>query len=181
MKLVETKPSQRIVAAITLVALVMTLLVRSQFAEPERIMSARGYGIVAYELAFTAGKANEILTAWGADVEPYVRYSLLVDFAFMPAYALLFAGITLLIARTQSGGLRRAGLLIALLPVAAALLDALENLMLLSMLGSPGSIQPGPPLVAGIAASIKFLLLLVAIVYWLAAAGVFAASLLRKA
>ncbi len=167
MQFLETKPHTRVVAIITLVALVATVLVRQQFAEAERIMSARGYGIIPYELAFTPQRANAILEAWGPEVEPYARHSLLVDFAFMPSYALLFAGVTLLIARTAQGGLRRAGLWMVRWPFVAAVLDAVENIMLLSMLGHAGEVAAGPPLVAGAAAALKFLLLIATVLYWL--------------
>ncbi len=181
MRYLETRPSTRVVAAITVAALVATVAVWSLFTEPEREMSARGYGIVDYELAFTAERANDILHAWGAEAEPAARRSLLVDFAFMPSYGLLFAGITLLIARLQGGKLRRAGLALTPLALVAALCDALENLMLLSMLGAAGRVAVAPPLVAGVAATIKFALLAVLIVYWLAAGVAWAAQRLRGA
>lgn len=168
MSFLERKPSTRAVAIITLLALAATIVVRNQFAEAERILSAHGYGIVPYELAFTPQRVEAILEAWGPEVEPYARQELLIDFAFMPSYAFLFAGLTLLVARlAPAGALRRAGLWMVLLPFIAAVLDALENAMLLSMLGRAGAIAAAPPLVAGVAASLKFGLLALALVYCL--------------
>ncbi len=171
MKLLETWPGNRVLVAVTLLALVATLVVRAQFAAPEQAMQAHGYGIVPYELAYSPQQADIILQAWGPEVTPLARRSLLVDFAFMPSYALLFAGITLLIARRlPSGAWRTAGLALALAPFVSAIADALENLMLLRLLGTAGHVPSAPPLVAGLAATVKFGLLVVVIVFWLVAA-----------
>ncbi len=181
MSFLERKPSTRGVAIITLLALAATIVVRNQFAEAERIMSAHGYGIIPYELAFTPQRVEAILEAWGPQVEPYARQQLLVDFAFMPSYAFLFGGLTLLVARlAPAGTLRRVGLWMALLPFIAAVLDAVENVMLLSMLGHAGSIAAAPPLVAGVAASLKFALLAVALAYCLIGVLVWAVRQVRR-
>jgi hypothetical protein len=171
MKLLETWPGNRVLVAVTLLALVAALVVRAQFAAPEQVMQAHGYGIVAYELAYSPQQADTILRAWGPEVVPQARRSLLVDFAFMPAYALLLAGITLLITRRLPPGIwRTAGLTLALAPFISAVSDALENLMLLRLLGTAGSVPALPPLVAGLAATVKFGLLIVVILFWLTAA-----------
>ncbi|GAB4473629.1 MAG: hypothetical protein Kow00124_12830 [Anaerolineae bacterium] len=177
MRILLTRPRTALAASITAAALIATVLIRGQFAGPEQIMQSRGgYGIVPYELAFTARQADTILSAWGAEGQEAARRSLLVDFAFMPAYATLFAGITLLVARAARGQLQSVGLMLAPLQYVAALLDALENVMLLSLLGTQGAVPTLPPLAAGLAASIKFLILTLALIYWLAAGG---AALLR--
>jgi hypothetical protein len=169
MHTLEHKPNTRLVIVIVLAALVATIAFRFLFAEPESIMSGLGYGIVPYELAYSVEQAGHILSAWGTEGQAAARRSLLIDFGFMPAYALLFGGITLLIARAQSGWLRRAGMWLTLAPFAAALLDLLENLALLRMLGTEAAVPSLLPAVAGGAATLKFALLLIAILYWLGA------------
>src|SRR5574341_1372716 len=169
----QTRPSTRAVTAVTLLAVAATSILFNILRIPNRVMvETGGYDIVDYELAFTPEKASAMLAAWGAEGQAAARQSLLVDFAFMPAYALTFAGITLLAARSQIGGLLAVGLRLAPLPILAALLDALENLMLRSMLGQ-ATVAATPPLVAGVAASLKFLILLAAILFWVAALGAF--------
>ncbi len=165
-----TTPPQRLLTAIAVATSVATVLISRAFVAPETAMRARGAGIVDYELAFTAEKAGAMLTAWGSEGQEAARVSLLIDFGFIPSYAVALAGITLLITRAQPGLLQVAGLRIAPVPILAAVFDILENLMLLSMLGQT-AVSPIPPLVAGIAASIKFVLLLVAVLYWLLAGG----------
>lgn len=171
MESLKTFPPRRFLVAITLVALVATVVIWLVMRAPEsQMQAAGGYGIVDYELAYNAAKTETILRAWGSPGQAAARRSLLIDFAFMPAYGLLFAGITLLIARAQTGrlaSLASVGRWLAPAPVAAALFDALENTMLLSMLGKMEHVPPLPPLVAGVSASIKFALLLLAILYWL--------------
>ncbi|MBN1882848.1 MAG: hypothetical protein JW885_11790 [Deltaproteobacteria bacterium] len=127
------------------------------------------YGIVAFELAYTPEKAGEIVRVWGDDLVPLAKKSLIVDYPFMPAYALLFFALTRLFALIAGGRMgvwtRRA----ALFPLAAAIFDAVENVGLLSVVASPDAIPAWAPVVAGIAATIKFSLLLLAMLTWPAA------------
>lgn len=126
--------------------------------------------LVAFELAGTPARARAIRDSWGAQGEQNLRRSLWLDFAFMPAYAGLFALASLALARTAmvhgaSGALIAAGLGVAAGAVPAAGLDAIENLALLGGLKAP---QDGlPPRIAQIAAAFKFGLLGLAAGYWL--------------
>lgn len=168
MNTLNTSPRQRVVAVATILALAAAVAVWLMMRPAESTMQANGYGIVPYELAFTADKVDTILTAWGSEGQAAARRSLLIDFAFMPSYGILFAGITLLLARQQRvGWLKSVGFALAIGALAAALFDALENVMLLTMLGREGSVPALPPVVAGVAACLKFSLLVLALVYWL--------------
>ena len=171
MESLRSSPRQGVVIVVTVIALVATVVVWLQMRTAEQIMAAHGGGIVAYELAFTPGQADALLRSWGSVGQQAARRSLLIDFPFMVSYALLFAGVTLLISRTQEGWPAVAGRWLTLAAPLAALLDGIENLMLLSMLGRGGSIPSLPPVVAGVAASLKFSLLLLVIVYWLFSGG----------
>jgi hypothetical protein len=131
----------------------------------EQDIEARGYGIVSLQLAFTSQRAGEILQAWGPEGQSAARAGMLRDFLYMVGYGLAFASVTLLVARAQSGWLQRAGLTVALMPLAAMFLDALENGLLLSVL----EVMPPPSvpiLAASLSASLKFLLLALTILYW---------------
>lgn len=166
MQKLKDTPSRSVTIGVTLVALAATVLLWLQFPPIENQLKSAGYGITDYELAFTAGQADIMLRAWGTEGQETMRISLLLDFPFMLAYGLAFAGITLLIARVQTGQLAGLGLTLTPAAVIAALLDVLENLMLLIMLDQT-PVPALPPMVAGISASIKFLLLILVLVYWI--------------
>ncbi len=142
-------------------------------------------GIVAYELAGTAERADTILEAWGDEGRAVARRGLILDFAFLFTY-----GIFLFLAgRALADALPRTAVFPRLLAhgahgfawagAAAAVLDALENTALLIMLGQGGSTLLSA--MAYTAASLKFLLVLPAFAFVLGV-GFFVLSwrLLRK-
>jgi hypothetical protein len=171
MHFLERNPPRSAILVILPISFVVMIAVWMQFLPLEDRMKAHGtaqqgsYGIVDYELAYSPQKADQILNTWDADARAAARQSLLIDFLFMPAYALFFGSVTLLLARAQRGMLRTIGFALTLGCIAAALLDIFENTMLyISLPGPP--VAALPPLLAGIAASIKFLLIVLAVVYW---------------
>lgn len=167
MKRLAEVPPTPIVVLLTLAGLLGVGLIWPQFAELEYIMQGRGgNGIVEYELAFSAERASTILFLWGNEGTAAAERSLRIDFAFMPSYALLLGGLTLLIARAMPGWWGRVGLWLAPAPILAALLDGFENVMLLSILDQAQNVPPIPPLAAGVAAALKFGLLALAAAYW---------------
>lgn len=148
---------------VTAVALLTTVAFFVTFAVRERPL--RPYSMVAFELAWTPAQAGEMLGHWGAAGRQLARTSLLLDFAFMPAYVLLLAGLLLLEARRSDGAVRRLGLRLLAAPFVAWGLDAVENLALLGVLAAPGA--PLAPLTATAAAcaTLKFALLALCGVY----------------
>ena len=167
MPILKRWPSADTLRRLTGLALLATLVIEAVFAVHDRGLSP--YSIVAYELAWTPTQAARLFAAWGAAGVKVARESLWIDFAFMPAYAVLFAGLVLSEARDVPGSLRRTGLWLALAPFAAALCDALENVALLGVLGNTAAPSSPLLLIAGLSASVKFLLLLAAILYVLTA------------
>jgi hypothetical protein len=133
------------------------------------------YGIVLFEFAFTPARASEMITAWGVVGAHAARQSLLVDFGFMPAYALAFAGFTLLAARAARGRWQTLGLWLTLAPFVSWFFDATENFVLLATLSNPAS---SLIILAGISATIKFALLVACLPYML---GGLVATVWRKA
>jgi hypothetical protein len=117
------------------------------------------YGIVGYELAFTAVRADAIIAVWRSmDVIEAVKVSLGFDVFFLLVYPWFFRTSVQLLRRDdgttfQGVGQTLAGAVLACLP-----LDALENALLWRMLDQGAS----PPLtvIAGLAAALKFLLVL---------------------
>ena len=129
-------------------------------------------GIVAFELAFTAARAQEILAVWqSAGVTESARVSLGVDVGFLLVYPWFFRWSVALLRRPRFSepgttsdrlGATLGGAVLACTP-----LDALENWSLWRM------IETGPTstlaALAGTAATIKFLLVLAATLWCLTA------------
>ncbi|MFM7358171.1 MAG: hypothetical protein ACKO1T_06285 [Sediminibacterium sp.] len=98
------------------------------------ITSTSPRGIVDLELAETPTRVNELISVWNKTI---VINNILIDFLFIPAYALFLSLICLQLAkRFKVQFLSNAGLLIARGIWLAAILDLVENsLMLVSMNG----------------------------------------------
>jgi hypothetical protein len=121
-------------------------------------------GIVAYELAFTSARAREILDSWRiAGVTESARVSLGVDVGFLLVYPWFFRWSVQLLRQprfTHPGStMDRAGAALGAAVLACTPLDAAENWALWRM------IEAGPDAtlaaLAGVAASLKFLLIAV--------------------
>ncbi|MGE2814643.1 hypothetical protein ACQI5H_05770 [Mycobacterium heidelbergense] len=88
-----------------------------------------GPGIIPFELAGSASRAEDIMTRWGSDGQRAARLSLWLDFGYMTIYGILTA---LLVDRTR----RRRGHP-AVLPAAVSVAvagDAVEGVSLLKVL-----------------------------------------------
>ena len=166
MQRLRSFPSTRALLVIFLVATAAALLIMARLRQYDAQMLALGHGIVAFELTYDGGVAADILAAWGATGRHAAQASTRLDFAFIPAYALAFAGLTLLLARRQRGGWRRLGLRLSGAPLLAGGLDVIENLFLLGMIDRPVGFPPAYALLASLAATAKFALLAGCLVYW---------------
>ncbi len=124
-----------------------------------RLHDAGGPGIVPFELAGSAARADAILAEWGPDGRDTARLSLRLDFAFLIAYGAFYAlaaaaARDLARARGWSRLVPPAALVLAV-PLGAALLDAVENVFLLLTIGDAG---PWAPRLAAVFAGGKFVL-----------------------
>lgn len=127
-------------------------------------------GIVAFEFAWSEDGAAEILADWGEEGQDAARRSLRLDFLYLLAYG---AFLTLAAAATRElaverGWRRMAAFGVAAVPFApaGALFDALEDVCLLIALeGEGGDLAP---LLGGVFACFKFVLLGAVIGYLLA-------------
>jgi hypothetical protein len=134
-----------------------------------RMQDAGSYGIVDFELAFTAGKAHEIMRAWGSGGHDAAVASLWFDFFYLIAYG-LFLWLAI---RAVGDGLRArermalaaSAAAISLLPLIGATSDAVEDVFLLLVLG--GHLQSAGPALASSFATFKFACVAVAVVYLL--------------
>lgn len=163
-----TTPKTKNLVAVTLVAASAVAGFAYVFGLIDKAMAP--YTIIDLEFASNAQRLNEMTSAWGEAGNRAAQLSLWVDYAFMPAYAVLFAGLTMLAARATIGRWQTLGLWLALAPCAAWVLDALENALLLSAL-PPAAPSDAVLTGAAVAAALKFGLLLAGAVYILAVGG----------
>jgi hypothetical protein len=130
-------------------------------------MDMRGVSILDLEFIRTSANALEQTNRLGPDGVDAAKTSLYLDFPFLLTYAIaLSAACAVLAARAAERGsawLAAAGRAIAWAAPIAAALDAIENVALLRVLGGHVD-QPWPGLATG-AASVKFALLAVVVVY----------------
>jgi len=141
-----------------------------------RMQDAGSFGIIDFELAFTSGKAQEIMQAWGSAGHDAAVASLWFDFLYLIAYGLFLC----LAVRAVGDGLRARGraalaapaAAISLLPLIGAASDAVEDVFLLLVLG--GHVSSAGPVIAGSFATLKFACMAVVVVYLLVGLGTMA-------
>jgi hypothetical protein len=139
-------------------------------------MEDHGVGIIELEFTGTSAKAEQHYEDLGPDGRSAARTSLLLDYPYLVAYGLFLAGACGAVAdRARRGGRIRLAALGAPLAwgaLGAAACDAIENAMLLLILGGHTG-QPWPALAFGLA-TVKFALVAGALLYaiggWLASA-----------
>lgn len=122
-------------------------------------------GIVSLQLAWTPERAQSILDSWDARARLFAAFGLGFDYLFMPTYAAALALGALLAAGRHPGWFARLGGWAGGGAFLAALCDALENLGQFHQLFN-GRIDLAAPI--AVLASLKFALLLLALVYDLA-------------
>ncbi|HEU4462036.1 MAG TPA: hypothetical protein VFR75_05540 [Solirubrobacterales bacterium] len=154
-------------ALVLLAVAVLALLAAMKPAEDR--MTDNGPGIVAFELAGSADRSQEIQDEWGEDGRDAARQQLWIDYGFMLAYGaflVLAAAATRDLARTR-GWQRLVAIGALAVPAGgiAAGCDAIENACLLLTLGGGGD---WAPVAATVFAVAKFALLAVAIAYLIA-------------
>jgi hypothetical protein len=151
-------------ALVLLAVAVLALLAAMKPAEDR--MTENGPGIVAFELAGSADRSQEIQDEWGEDGRDAARQQLWIDYGFMLAYGaflVLAAAATRDLARSR--GWRRLVTVGALAVPAGGLAagcDAVENACLLLTLGGADA---WAPVTATVFAVAKFVLLVIAIAY----------------
>jgi hypothetical protein len=132
-----------------------------------RLKATGGPGILGLEFAGSLDRVREIEVEWGAHGEYLARLSLWIDFGFMASYGAFFALAAVAVRDFAAArGLKRlaaAGVVAPACAVAAALFDLAENSLWLLVLGGHLG-EPAPP-IATACASLKFVLIAVAILY----------------
>jgi hypothetical protein len=120
-------------------------------------------GIVSYELAGNIKPAAEILGSWDSGAQLFAAFGLGLDYLFMPAYALTLSLGILLAAGRHPGAFAKIGAWLGWSALVAALFDAVENFSLWQFM--LGDFQALWPRLAAICATVKFILLIVGLIY----------------
>jgi hypothetical protein len=132
-----------------------------------RLKNTGGPSILGLEFAGSLGRVEELQAEWGGHGEYLARLSLWIDFAFMASYGAFFALACVTVREFAVGhGLRKlaaVGVVAPACAVGAALFDVAENALWLLVLG--GAVGEPAPAIATACASLKFLLIAVAILY----------------
>ncbi len=153
-------PDRRLAAAtVSLVVYTAAMLVLEN-----RMRRSGGPGIIPFELAGSASRANDIMTRWGRDGQRAARLSLWLDFGYMATYGILTA---LLVERARRRRGHPTGLPAVVLVAVAG--DAVEGVSLLRVLrGARIGVHARR---AQVAALIKFAVLVGALGYAAAGSG----------
>jgi hypothetical protein len=140
----------------------------------ERRLPAGTPGVLEYEFVGDRDRAARFLSEWGSGGRDAARLSLWVDFGFMVTYGAFFTLAALAtrdFARERGlGALAAAGLVAPYCAAIAPIFDAGENTGLLLILGGHGG--SAEPLLATACASVKWVLIGLAIAYVLWGLGV---------
>ena len=135
------------------------------FGNPLITNNAPG-GIISFELAKYNNQSIAIISSWDLNAKVNAGLSLGIDFLFLVVYAIFFATACYLVAQkyiNKNNLMYKTGLFIAKLQFVAALFDAIENIVLIKLLlGSNNNIFS---LIAYYFASIKFVIIAIAIIY----------------
>jgi len=159
-------PPKKVIHLIMVSAgLVLVLAYLMMAPVEDELKRTTSYGVLDIEFMWTDTMAIEIMSAWGPRLIEKELFATYVDFAFMLGYGTLLSGISLLLARN----LRARGLVLqanesqvaalALLPCAAMLFDAIENVNIVAVLGNPSNPNPLGAMLASVSATLKFGLL----------------------
>ena len=144
-----------------------------------RLVGPLSPNIVDYELAGSFAKASAIINAWDAQDRIRAGFNLGIDYLYMPVYsttiamACVWGSIVL-----RAKGWRVIGVLLAWGLWMAAILDAIENFALATMLF--GTVADPYPQIAQVCALCKFGLILLGLAYCALAAVIRIVKLVRN-
>lgn len=142
-------------ATLSLVLMVQLRLIDGALASPDT-----PWGMVGFELAFTRERAAAMIAVWRSmGVTESALVSLGVDVVFLLVYPFMFRRLLQLLRRDDGSTFQRIGEWLATAVLVCIPLDALENALLWRMLDAGASTPLA--MAAGVAASLKFLLVVV--------------------
>jgi len=146
------------------ISTLMLLITLSIVDQP--LKNADSGGIIAYELAGSFDRSQEMLNSWDHNAKLYAAFSLGIDYLFMVAYSLFLALSIFKLSQNFVGRkewLSRLGIYLTWAQFAAACFDAIENYFLFRLLlGSQTEIFSA---LAFYSSSIKFILIILGLIY----------------
>jgi len=165
------RAGMRLVAWLFTATLSVILMLQLRGLDAPLHTPATPWGIVGFELSFTAARAQAMIDAWRAvDAIETARVGLGVDMGFLLAYPWFFRlSIGLLRRPSTAEAMDRLGAGLARAILACIPLDAIENLALWQQVSHEAS--PGLAALAGVMATLKFVLVLLAAAWCLAELG----------
>lgn len=156
----------RALSAIALSGVVIFALAIGVLMAPyQAAMGDRISEMTCLQLAFTAERASRLIMSFAPDGQAAMAGLLIPgDLGLAWGYGLLLFGLVGLLARRLDGGWQRAAAIAMWFPIAASVLDCIEDVFLYSMvtqlIASPGAeLNAAAPLLAGISATLKYLAL----------------------
>jgi hypothetical protein len=164
----KESPKDKRVLIITVIGLTIVILLYILVFIPIEA-TVPTYGILDYEFAWTSERVQIILLAWGVDGITKQSLAIYWDFLFILGYVSLALGLILLVLRRSEGKIQTIGIYFTLTPFLTGIFDIIENINLLIMLNALTSLSTFNPFIASLSASIKFICLFAAIVYFLVA------------
>ena len=151
---------------VLVLVITLLLIVVNNFINAPLITDSAPYGIISFELAGTSQAAMQILDSWDVQAEKHAAFGLGIDYLFMPAYALAIGLACVLsagVVQARRWPLAGLGLVLAWALWLAALLDAIENIALVTILF--GTVTDPWPAIAYWCAMVKFGLVFVGMIY----------------
>jgi len=159
-------PTRRKRTFVLLFALTLVVMIVMNMTGVPLQTDAAPQGIVSFEFAGNASKAQEILDSWDAEAQAHAGFNLGFDFVFLLAYSTTIAFACAWLASALRGwrqNLATVGLWLAWGQSLAALLDVVENAALTTML--LGSVKSPWPQVAWLCALPKFVLVFLGLAF----------------
>jgi len=177
LKTLLNKPGNKLLLYLSFVSLIGFIILTVLFQIFSSSTNLTGFGIMDFELAFTAAQIANIFNAWNAVPGVFQEQLLGVYldwFLYIPCYVIFLCGLILLLIRKFEGKMQTIGLALFITPLLAGIFDIVENFGLLTMLNDTALYMSGTasdliPMITSICASVKFILLLIAIIFALIA------------
>ena len=161
-------PSDLILLIIAAIGIVILLTINILIFGP-LTYSVYGYGILDFEFAWTKEQILIIFDIWGDEVMILQAGGVYWDFLYIVGYTVPLFALILVVSRKLNEKILNIGLYMSLTPFIAGIFDIIENINLLVMLNEAPDFASFAPLIASLAATIKFGFLIVGAIFFLVA------------
>ena len=166
----KEKPKRLHLVITIILSLVLLVIIYLYIFQPVEnyLRSLSNLGVMDLAFAWTNERIDFIFSAWQSEGVFRELIVTIVDFVFIACYCILLSALILLVARKLHGKFQRVELHLVFIPILAGIFDIVENVFLLIMLGSNQAVVFFFPLITSICALIKFTLIYMGIIFFLA-------------